>query len=916
MALPAAISALTDELIQIIANTPDKTSHAFRRSRVLVDRTLKQNKSGSTDHHAVARRLDGLQEKFQILNNDVLSDALHSRLQELDQRRSHWTPEILSFFLELSDNPVKHSRVKDLQLLRPASAAPSLTWSDINASSPIDEEEGLWGNVDFGADTSDEDDLVSLSSDVSIPKIVPQRPTSPIKDYTPPEDLFVASEDENLLSSIKAGESWRHELNGVNLSAKDHTLPITELQVVREALFMLQGLPSSVFWKVDNSIVVDRRFSLQHASAATFGALLESFSTLGSQTHLLRNFAQKPQRIQFLQTFRLEIEHKISGFDRYLSSLQATFATTAASPIVSLIQLYSDVTRESSFLMQLAELVSKLNFDSSQNTFQCLDLLYDLVCLKQASGEDKDFRQAARIFINCFEIYTKPLRLWMETGQLDSTIGAFFVSDRKKSNDLKTLWSEWFALEALSDQLYAPKFLHPAAKKIFTTGKSMIFLHHLGIPPGSLEFAKAPSITYEDLCPPEPSSLLLPFSALLESSFDRLVNTNHSVASSLLREQLDEQCGLWTSLDALEHIYLGKDLSLSVHVDHRIFELLDKRRQVWNDRFILTELTQETFSTLHCVDGTRLITRTKQIHPHEFDRQCRSVKILKAICVDYVLPWPVANVITKEALSTYQRVWTLLLQIRRAKFVLERQRLLKLSSSSSTAITHTNDKDDILGYSIRHYLLWFLNVLYSHLTERVIASSTAEMRKSLAKASDVDRMISAHQQFTSTLEDQCLLSTNLSPIYQAVISLLDLCIHFSDIQTSRHGEHLLDQGNRSLNSSTGQRSARTHRAHARRRRRRRAHSETSASDADDDNDDDDDSVYSDVEMDEDEGNTTCISFIESPYRQRLIDTKDTFDRLCSFIVSGLRGVGRVDGQQSWEALAEKLEWRRSRVGYG
>jgi gamma-tubulin complex component 5 len=34
--------------------------------------------------------------------------------------------------------------------------------------------------------------------------------------------------------------------------------------------------------------------------------------------------------------------------------------------------------------------------------------------------------------------------------------------------------------------------------------------------------------------------------------------------------------------------------------------------------------------------------------------------------------------------------------------------------------------------------------------------------------------------------------------------------------------------------------------------------------------------------------------------------------LLAFLTAGLKGVGRVDGQVSWEILAEKLEWRKKR----
>ncbi|KAL2363465.1 hypothetical protein RJZ56_003635 [Blastomyces dermatitidis] len=909
MAHSANVSALTDELIIIITNTPDKASicgsRRFHRLKSLVERTLKQNNAGRTDHLEVAKRLDGLQEKFQVLDNDALSDALHSRLEELNQRRIHRAPEALSLLLELSDRPAVHSTIEDLDLLRRPASPPPLTWSDIYASDPLSDEEEIWQDIDYAALTSG-DDLSSTSSGVSIPRIVPQRSKVPLDDFKTPDTCFLPVEDEILLSRIQDLELWRNRVAQTNRPTNDDDLYLTELQVIRETIFMLQGLPTTLFWYLDDSVEVDRRFRLRHASPIAFGNLLRSFSVLGAQLHVIRRFAQHPQKLQFMQMFQREVEFHLCRFNKDLSNMEAEHSGTAESSTPSLIRLFSNVYEETSLLRELSDLINKLADQSPNEAFQYLDLLYDLVCSKQACGDDTTFQHVAKIFFKCFEVYARPIRLWIEKGQLDKTLGTFFVSDSgKQLTDLRTLWHEWFVLDEVHGRLYAPDFLRPAAKKIFTTGKSMIFIRRLGLDPDVLETPKCMNISYENICSSDHFSPLLPFPVLLEYSFDRLIDSNHTFASNLLRKQLDEQCGLWISLEALEYIYLGKDMSLSSIIDHEVFDLIDKGIQSWNDRFFLTELAQGTFGSLACIDPSRLIIRSKQIGLQDFEYHCRSAQILKAIAMDYILPWPVANIITKQSLSAYRRVSTFLMQIRRAKYVVERQRLLRSLHSE----TESEKKDDILGYSIRHHLLWLLNVLYAHLTQLVICTSTTIMKEALSKAKDVDGMIAAHESYTSSLEDQCLLSPNLTPIYQAVISLLDLCIHFSDIQISRHGDNQFDQGNRkSFHSSSGRRYRTSGSLHQRRRRSRSREIESSSVADDDSVDDADDSMM-------DEGNLTSVSFIETSYRKRLIGVRDKFEHLCSFITAGLRGMGRVDGHNSWEILAEKLEWRKSRGGH-
>ncbi|KAL1963945.1 hypothetical protein VTN77DRAFT_7620 [Rasamsonia byssochlamydoides] len=902
-----------DELIAVIAKTPNKTTPRFKSLKSRAETVLRDNSTwGRTDHFAVKKTLDGLQEKFRVLNKDDLADALYVRLDELDQRRVRWAPEILSLLLQLSDQPATLSKTPKFELLRPQKSPPPLTWSDLDASGAAYVDEDIWHDIDFAADSSD-DDYSTVSSDVSIPKIVPQSFEPSRDEFVVPEELFSTGEDEDLLATIKSGHFWEYESRAIREFSETHTRFITELQASREILFMLQGLPTSLFWHLDDSIEIDRRYALRHSSNPAFLHILRSCASIGAKIGDLRRFTKIPQSVIFLQTFVRSVEEHLRAFDVALSRLQLQYLTPGQVVTVSLLQLMEDIQKESRVLLLLADLAAQLKTAPPDKSFMCLDFLYDLVCMNQAAGNDRDFKCLAKLFFSCFEAYTRPIRLWMETGQLDTAQGTFFISDTRHNNDLRTLWHGWYTLDETAGRLNAPKFLKPAAHKVFTTGKSMIFLRNLNIAPEDLDSFERTSLTFEDVFPDDESLLLMPFSGLLDAAFEKLIDTNHRLASNLLREQLDQQCGLWTSLDALEYIYLCRDITISSAIDSKIFELLDRGRGVWNDRFLLTELVQSAFSDVPSVDSSRLIVRSSRGPYHDVENRSRTVKVLKSLSIDYVLPWPVANIITKNAILTYQRISTFLMQIRRAKYVLERQRLLKERGGSQTD-PEFDRADDSIGYVVRHGLLWFTNILYSHLTELVIAMATSSMQKSLAAAKDVDGMIAAHQAYMSSLEEQCLLSKNLAPIYQAVISMLDLCVYFADIQAARYGAgNQFDQTTRSFGSSGGRRHH-TSRHHKPRRNRQHASFSDDDDDYDDDDAEDDDegnTFDDDEDEDEDEGNTASISFLESPYSHRLRQVRDQFDRLLGFIVAGLRGVSRIDGeQQSWEMLAERLEWKR------
>lgn len=845
---------------------------------------LRSNAYPRTDQFAVAHQLEGLQEKFRVLNRDELADALRSRLVELEEHQSRWFPEILSLFLQLADRPAQRSRLDQIEKVQPKGVPKSLSWSELDDTGTAYCEEDIWETPDFGAESSD-DDLLSISSENSHRCKLLQDPITPDEDYVIPDEVFSSGEtEEDLLASIERVQFWREENHSGTQCEGVSSRVVTELQVVREAIFMLQGLPTSVFWHLDDgTIVVDRRYALRHLSNEALSSLLRSLSATGAQIDVLRRFVKTldlAKYAPYVRTFNRGIEECLNEFDKYLSNLQSKYLSEGSTASVSLLQLSDDVRRQSRLLLLLSSLVSDLQQENQDNSARCLDLLYELVGMTQATGDDTEFIYLAKLFFACFETYARPIRTWMETGQLEES-GAFFVLDNRDDNDLRTMWQDWYTLDETAGLLHTPKFVQSIARKIFITGKSRVFLRQLSVT-ADVEHRSKSSLSLEDVLSPD-SSLCLPFSALFESALGNLVDRNHALASSLLRKELGEQCGLWVSLQSLEHIYLCKDMSVFGPIDDKIFDLIDRGRAAWSDRFLLTELAQSAFSVLPFIDTSRLLVRSSNdIISKQSNR--RSVSMLQAISLDYVLPWPVANIITKESILRYQRLSVFLMQIRRARQIIVKQRLQYSVPTDRTF----DDRSNALSFALRHNMLWFLNTLYSHLTDFVISTTTQSLRRSFSEASDFDSMIAAHRAYMSSVEDQCLLSKNLYPLHRATVALLDLCVSFADVQAMRHGRSRPDPTKVFYKHENSQIS-------------QPGNSYSS-------DEDDDDDVYDSDDMD-----ASTISLHATHYVDRLKEINDQFHRLIAFMVAGLKGVGRADGQLSWEILAEKLEWRKERL---
>lgn len=833
-----------------------------------VESALRPGAHGRTNQFDVSRQLDGLQEKFQVLHRDELAEALHERLAELGDYHSTWLTEMLSLLLQLSDRPAQNARVEDLQNPTTAPAeAESLEWDDINPQGTAFSAEDIWEEVDFAASSSD-DGLQPIDNEESPPRTASQTPITPEQEYVIPNEVFTSEdEDEPIASTKTAPENHQSIIRGEGVSSET----LTELQFIREVIFMLHGLPTSIFWRIDNNIEVDRRYKLSHSSNEALSSLLHSFTNIGVKIDALRQYTQVRQTIPYMQTFCRGIEEHLLEFDGLLSTMQAQYFSPGST--VSLLRLLHDIRQNSRHLELLSELVSKLNEASTVHATFCIDLLYDSVCMLEAIGDDSASRVLATLFFSCFKTYTRPIRLWMETGQLDPSDSPFFVRASKDPGELRTLWHEWYVLDQ-GNKRNIPHFLETGVHKVFTAGKSVVFLRHLNALPENMETLGVSEMTLDDMCPRK-SSLSFPFSAMVESAFEKMVEANHSVSAGLLRTELDEQCGLWVSLDALHHVYLSKDLSLLGIVDTKVFELMDRGRS-WDDKFLVTEFVRSAFSAIPTMDLSRLVVRSdgsSSRHP-----QNRTVRTLETISIDYVLPWPIANIITQGDIQAYRRIATFLMQIRRAKYAIVKQRISGGRNSES------GDMNDTLARALQHNLLWFLDVLYSHLTYLVITTTDQSFRSALSNARDVDAMIAAHQSYMSSLQDQCLLVENLSPIHEAIISLLDLSVHFADLQAA-HANELASEDGRSDDNSGGIDTP---------RRARKT---------------EDDSDSDEEDMDHDQ--TLTISFRDASYDHHMRNVKSQFDHLILFVADGLKGVARAGGLPSWNILADRLEWRKA-----
>ena len=878
MAHSAEISALVEQLIKsTIKPLPDAELEQCKKSLLS---TLVEAKSSRVNQFHVRDRLDGLVEKARILNNDPLADALHHRLVELSTRSSRWTPEVLSLLLDLSDRPVHDTKIEDLVLLEPPSLPTALTWSDILADDPLDGKDDIWNNVDFAADDSDEE-VVLEADELDVAEPIPDTNWLNFDSTEARLDDLIQPQDDGALREIMDAQFWRQQAvtSTIEQLGPDRAplMTLTELQAVRETTLMLLGLPTSIYTVNDRgNVSISSSIRIWHVSHESIMDLLQCFAEIGGKLRKVRSWSGRKTAIPLEQRFQAAIESRLLEVDHGLNQMQVRFLKLQSLSSPSLLQLHDEACSISRFMQQVHDIVVKLESrPSAELSFDILEHLFDRTCANQSTGDEDGYEYMAKLFLECFQTYLRPIRRWMEMGLLSNQEQAIFISKSQEDVPLDSLWRDQYHLiHDTNAKLHAPRFLHVKAKRIFNTGKSVIFLRNLGYEERSGEESlNARAMTYESVCQPAESGMVSPFAELFDMAFDAWITGSHHSASLILHTKLESECGLQRSLDALEHIYFFRNGALSTNVAFKLFERIDRGGLQWSDSFALTELLHEAFHATACIDLESLGVRSvKNVTGKDPLRVKRSMGALEDLQITYSLPWPIANIIPVKSLKIYARIFVFLLQIHRAKYLLQMRRLPRSASP-------TVDKDILHLYGLHHRLLWFTDIMLSYITDMVLSASTVDMRMDIGRAEDVDTMIVVHEAYLSLLQDRCFLTEQNSPIHQAIISLLDLTVLFSDVQSLCISRTEETHGvSRALNMTRTVRHQ---------------------------------SVHSDSDEDED-NNQLDTAGEHSPFKPEFANTdrlgsmSDTFGQLHGYISTAVHALSKANSVPCWEMLSSSL----------
>ena len=843
---------------------------------------LLKDKSARTNQFEIVSRLDGLVEKSRILNNDPLGDTLEARLKVIYAAPDKWIPEILSLLLQLSDRPISRTRVASLELPQRDAGQPSQPLEDDVSDDSSEDDTELWRNIDFPADGSDDGEETGAIR-------------TPTSGATSAED---GSDNEGLASEIDklvidydpdAFDVAQGILESQEASRNDNdSRPAlyTELELTREVIFMLLGLPSRVFdIDSDCKIKQSQDLRLRNTSREAVSELLQDLSFIGEELQEVRDWARRPCETAIEQTFQSVLRCNLNEVESTLNSTQAKYLDRASAVTISLLELRQELFQCSRVTRQLACICTDVRGTLPQERpFRILEKLYAQTCANQSIDDVYAYQPMAKIFFECFETYFRSLRDWMETGEISGEPQVQLIEKVNDKIPLQNMWHDQYRVKRrASGHINAPDFLHVAMKPIFNAGKSVIFLKHLG--PFDHEVESATSMTFDTVCTTIDPYNLSPFPELFHSAFMRWILPKQFAWSDVLIEFLETRVGSRKAFDAFEHIYLFRNASATTSVLRPLFDRLERHKCPWNDYHVVTELIQQHFADIPSIDITRL-QASRPASTSSASKQSRSTASLSSLKLTYYLPWPLVNIIHPTTLSVYQTVFTLLTQLHRAQYLLQSHQVILKRTD-----TRLDASSTLLR--LRRETLWLVHTLLSHLTTLVIPTLTNQMRAAMQKpgVKDIDTLVAIHQHYLSRIEDACFLKTRHAKLKQALIALLDVCVSVADAwNATTTVDHRPDE-------------------RSRRHRRRRRHgrrfspigSTTSESDSDTQTDPDPDPA-SDIPRHTHKHHaripSTAASAGASTFPpEKLHKLSNTYDQLVSIFIAGVESLSKESQSQ-------------------
>ena len=758
MAHAAKISELTDALIQSVAGI--RSQHAsYRRMREQAAKTFRNTTHSRTNQFDVQSKLNGLVEKFAVLNREDLSDALQARLEEIPAN-SKWMPEILSLLLQLSDRPLEKTKIEDVEALTKSSEdeQPGLTWDDLIAERALDEP-GLWDDVERGYHSSG--DEANVDDEAESVDTTSTKATSHEDDTIALARLHIVQPDDSAL------EDYESVRDPEPLSR------VSELTLIRDTLSMLRGLPTNLFLiEASGSVSTQPNMYIETAARSTIHNLILDLSETGTALNALRQWAVKPEAEPYLQSCQAATSTILLDFDRELSSIERRYVAPKQDQIVSLINVRSEVGAAAKSLLRLSRIVTSASDSVTSSPFALLDTLNTEISIAEMSGDEKLFSALAQVCLAGLRTYLRPISMWIQSGIVESDNATSMIRVANPDCDPGNLWYERYALRTLPNgDICAPRALHGFAQRIFAIGKGQAFLQAVNGFDDQNSAAEHMMHSINSLSDSVGETQLLPFSQLLDEALEAWITETSNDSRAVLQDSLLHKYGVLHTVDRLQDLFCSRDGVLFQTFANTVYWRIDRQQRTWKHNFLLSELASSILASSKDSEAECLTVQVKEASSQS------SICQIGAIRLQTMFSWPVQNITRSRTSATHSDTFALLLQTYRAKYLL-RSHVLDLKTFAPDPKPTTRSVCRALA--LRQRLLFFVDVMHNHIatTTQVLHSS---LRQELKGAADIDAMTDAWAAHIKAMDTVLLLAQKFKPIRETITNCFELCERFASL---------------------------------------------------------------------------------------------------------------------------------------
>jgi hypothetical protein len=260
---------------------------------------------------------------------------------------------------------------------------------------------------------------------------------------------------------------------------------------------------------------------------------------------------------------------------------------------------------------------------------------------------------------------------------------------------------------------------------------------------------------------------LMPFADLFNGTLQDWVKSISTDVTPNLKASLLRVHGLLDFLAAIDSIYFSANGALFQSLTDILFDRIRRAPSSWDNNFLLTELVKETLGDNPSVDTESLLVTTDLS-----SKPSNTIQALQTINITYHITWPLQNITREATPQSHTKAFSLLLQVSYAYHTLQ-SRAFDLRALHSASVQSIHN----LAFHIRQTCVVLTATLRTHITT-VACVLQSDLRAKMLQASNIDAMVGVYAAHKKRLETALLLSANLSPIREAMVSGLVLCEQF------------------------------------------------------------------------------------------------------------------------------------------